>query len=89
MATTVFACRTCGGTMQATVQAYVAVTAEGGMVVENVIIDRATWYCENDHKAPADQVEALREHFKPLGAFGREPGSGGLDIPIFPILGQE
>lgn len=89
MATPDFTCRTCGGEMQATVAAYVTVTAEGGMTVENVPIDDARWYCENDHEAPADQNEALRAHFKSLDAFGREPGSGGLDTSIFPIAGQE
>jgi hypothetical protein len=54
------------------------------MVIENVNMDQANWYCEHDHPVVGEDLKALVEHYGALDVYGRAPGVGDLNIVIFP-----
>jgi hypothetical protein len=78
-----FVCYECRAPMRMTAPVDFVIRADGTMLLENVAITHARWYCENGHEATDCQWKQLRRHFVGLDIYHRLPGVT-LDIEVFP-----
>jgi hypothetical protein len=79
-----FTCPECEGELQATVEVYLSADSDGELRIADVEMSEIHWYCENDHLMTEAHAKALSDYYRGLDAFGRAPGSGHLDIQLFP-----
>lgn len=75
------ACPECNAELQATVEIYLS--REGNRwLIKDMNVEDARFYCANDHELPEPLRDQLRKSLATFSAFGRPPGSGGLDIAL-------
>lgn len=74
-------CKKCGERIEVTFTSYAHVEGDE-LILDDVNLEDARWYCRNDHKVSAADADVLTKKFSGISAFGRPPGSGSLDKPL-------